>query len=392
MSNVIQAKSALRGLATQAKSIVDDATLSTAEKSAKLDALDAERKSHEEVIKRHTDASRLMAGAESFNGGGLASGHASTIAAKGAAVPSLTIPTDALTDGYLSVKGGGGARFELGLKDAASSTATDGQLPPQLVGVVERPFEPTRLASIIPTTAMAGPSVEFITMNAPSTDAAPVAPGGSIPETNLPTTQTVITARKLGILTTITDELLADFGSFHGYVQNELSRQIIDKENDQILNGDGTGQNLAGLLHTSGTLTHAKGTDSNLDAIEQAIAQLRTGAAYCEADGIILNPSDWSLIRRTKDSYGRYLLGDPGQTAVNEIWGVPVYTTTKLAAGTGILGNFEQACTLFVRQGVTLEMSNGQDFTTGQVKIRATERLALGVQRPAALNIITGIA
>ena len=220
-----------------------------------------------------------------------------------------------------------------------------------------------------------------------------VAPGGQMPETSLVPTKSILTARKLGIFTTLTDELLADFQTFSNYVNVELERQIIDAENWQLLNGDGTGENLLGLLNVAGTLSRVKGSaDSALDTIEQGITDLRNGPSYVEPDAIVINPNTWSAIRRTKNTLGNYVLGDPGQTTVDAVWGVPVLQTSTCTPGTIVLGNLEIGAQAFIREGITLNMTNSSDndFQSGRVKIRATERLTLGVSRPTALNILTG--
>jgi len=223
--------------------------------------------------------------------------------------------------------------------------------------------------------------------------AATVHAGGQMPEVSLTTVATILAARKIGIFTTVVDELLADFPTFSAYTEVELQRLITDCENWQVLNGDGTGDNLLGLLAVTGTLSRAKGaTDTALDVLEQGITDLRNGPSFCEPDAIIINPSTWSAIRRTKNTLGNYVLGDPGQTTVNDVWGVPVLQTTQITPGVVVMGNLQLATQVFVREGVTLSMTNSadSDFTSGKVKIRATERLTLGVSRPTALNILTG--
>ncbi len=65
--------------------------------------------------------------------------------------------------------------------------------------------------------------------------------------------------------------------------------------------------------------------------------------------------------------------------------------TTQISPGVIVMGNLEIATQTFIREGITLNMSNiSDDFTNGRVKIRAIERLTLGVARPTALNILTG--
>lgn len=395
MSNTIEANRRIRELGEKSETILQNKSLTNAEKKSALDGLTAELKQHRQTLEMHTKTARLMAYGEAGNSGGFINDFASIAPRKGGVVPSLSIPEDALTEGYMSIKGGGGARFELGVtaKDAANSTTTAGQLPAELIGLVDKRFEPSRILDHLNTTAMSGPSIEFITHTANSAAAAAVAAGGAFPETSLTTTQTILSAQKIAVLTTVTDELLADFPTFRAYLQVELQRQIIDAENNAIINGTGTAPQIRGLLNTSGTLTRVKAAapETQIDTLNLAINDLRSGSSFVEPDLFICHPTTWTTIRGLKDGMNRYILGDPGQSAVNGLWGVPVVTSTQIATGTGVLMNAEVAATAFIRQGVTLEMSNGQDFGTGQVKIRATERLALGVQRPSAVNIVTGL-
>jgi hypothetical protein len=223
--------------------------------------------------------------------------------------------------------------------------------------------------------------------------AATVHAGGLMPETSLTTVATILSAKKVGIFTTVVDELLQDFPTFSQYLEVELQRQITDAENWQLLNGDGTGDNLLGLLNTTGTLSRVKGaTDTALDVLEQGITDLRNGPSFCEPDAVIIHPSTWSAIRRTKNTLGNYVLGDPGQTTVNDVWGVPVLQTTQITPGVVVMSNLAIATQAFIREGVTLSMTNSadSDFESGKVKIRATERLTLGVARPTAINVLTG--
>jgi hypothetical protein len=223
--------------------------------------------------------------------------------------------------------------------------------------------------------------------------AATVHAGGQMPETSLTPTQTILTARKVAIFSTVTDELMTDFPTFAQYLDVELQRQVIEAENWQLISGSGTGDDLLGLLNTPGTLSRVKAsTDAALDVIEQGITDLRNGPSLCEPDAIIINPSTWSTIRRTKNTLGNYILGDPGQTTVSDVWGVPVLQSTQMLPGTVVLANLEIGAQVFVREGITLAMTNSSDndFTNGKVKVRATERLCLGVSRPTAVNVMTG--
>ena len=495
MSN-IQAQRTLDGIPAEVENIMAK-SVPYATKAALLQAVAVKQAAAKAQLATSATAGRLMVGGSSIN-----SGDAYTVpgvARKGLATPPITLSAGAQESLYTAAKSGSNLRVEL--KDASSSDATRTQLPPQYIGLVDRRFEPTRILDHIPTSSMAGPSIEFITHTANTvalgtpvislgtaasggsfaagtffwkltatnsggetiasneltatltagqkqpinwsaitgangyrlyrgvaagaenalvavipggatvtytdlgvagTSATPptidrtagaqtVHAGGLFPETSLTTVATILSARKLAIFTTIIDELLADFPTFKQYLDVELTRQITDAENWQLLNGDGTGDNLLGLLNQPGTLSRAfNGTA--LDTIEQGITDLRNGPSYCEPDAIIINPSTWSGIRRTKNTLGNYILGDPGQTTVSDVWGIPVLQTTQIVPGEIVLANLELGAQAFIREGITLNLTNSADadFTHGQQKLRAEERLTLGVSRPTAINILTG--
>jgi hypothetical protein len=74
---------------------------------------------------------------------------------------------------------------------------------------------------------------------------------------------------------------------------------VVQVENEELLYHTGTGH-FAGFFSTSGILRHnlAGATDTTaLDAIEQAIEQMRSGPALAEPDLFITSPSSWSALR-----------------------------------------------------------------------------------------------
>jgi HK97 family phage major capsid protein len=389
MSYAIEAKRALSELGTKAQNVLKDSSLTNAAKKIELDKLSAEAKQHQDSLALGQKASMLMAGGESSAYNGFAS------VTKGAATPSLDFTPEVAEQMHLALKSHGNFKTELGLKDAASSIATMGDMPPALLpGIVSRKLEPTRLLSYLPTSAMNAPAVEFITHASTTGAAATVAAGGLKPEVSFGTTKTILHPSKIAVFSRIVDETYHDFPAFAQYLTDQLTRLVIQEENNQLLNGDGTGTNVTGILNTSGILTRALGTDTALDALEQASVDLRSGSSFVEPELIILNPATFSKIRRSKDNQNRYLLNpDPSAEEARNIFGIPVLTTTTLAAGTAVVANFTEAAQVFIRQGITVEMSNSadSDFTHNQTAIRCEERLALGVARPSAIVKVTGL-
>ncbi|WP_322860108.1 phage major capsid protein [Mycobacterium europaeum] len=276
-------------------------------------------------------------------------------------------------------------------------SSPDTQLPAQLSPQVIGPVHENRLLDRLPTQAIGSPSYEYIRHNSTTGAAAVVAEGAPKPELVLNTDTLTATAQKIAAHTATSWEALNDWANWVGYVQGELFRQIIDVENAELLGttGDGTSGHLTGLLHTSGILTHAvaNGTTNTLDDVEQSIAIMRTGAALAEPNLFVLHPNTWSAMRRTKDGYGRYLVAaDPTKDEANQLWGVEVLVTTEQTAGTGLLIDTLKFGKVLVREGLSLMTgTNNDDFTRNLVRFVGEERLALAVERPAALLAITGL-
>ena len=185
---------------------------------------------------------------------------------------------------------------------------------------------------------------------------------------------------------------MLDFDAFTSYVLGELQRQIVDVENAELLNGTGPGH-ITGLIHTPSILTHVVGAESPLDAIEMGIAELRVGAALAIADLVVLHPSTWSAIRRSKDLQDRYLAtSDPTSGEASTVWGVPVLSTTAAPEGEAVLLDSTKLGAVLVREALTvLTGTSGEDLVKNISRFVVEERLTLAVERPAAVLHVTGL-
>jgi HK97 family phage major capsid protein len=274
-----------------------------------------------------------------------------------------------------------------------SFNSVDSLLPAQLHPNVVGPQYETRLLDRLPVQVIDAPSLEYIRHTSTTGAPAIVAEGAPKPELVFNTDKQIATAQKLAAHTGISWESLTDWDAFNGYVQTELTRQVINVENAELIAGDGTTGHLTGLLNTSGILTHAVGTDTPLDAIEISIALLRTGTALAEADLLVLHPSTWSALRRVKDSQGRYLVDpDPTNAGGNQLWGVEVIPTTQITAGVGALLDTNKFGYAVVREALTFRTgTSDNDFVSNIVRFICEERLTLAVERPSAVLKVTGL-
>jgi HK97 family phage major capsid protein len=272
------------------------------------------------------------------------------------------------------------------------STA-DSLLPAQLFPFPIEGQHEGRILDRLPGYAMETASITFIRHVSTTGVPTPVAEGAAKPELVFHTDQITEPARKLAAHNGLSWEIINDWPAFQSYCGGELYKQIIDVENDQILNGTGVGLDMTGFFFTSGILTEdatAVAPDTAIDHIEKAIAKLRTGPALGVANLLILHPSTWSAVRRTKDGFERYLTqADPTVGEASSVWGVPVLSTTACPAGNGLLLDTTKFGYVAVREPLSMRVGySGDDLVENVLRTVAEERLVLCTTRaPAVLSI-----
>jgi HK97 family phage major capsid protein len=222
-----------------------------------------------------------------------------------------------------------------------------------------------------------------------------VAENASKPEATWALAEVDSTVKKIAVMARVTSEMFEDYPSVRDYINERIPFMVRQREEFQLLNGDGTGANLLGLLNVSGILTQAKGADTNVDAIYKAITKVRT-QGFWEPDGIVIDPTNWTPIRLLKTTTGEYVYGDPYVAGPETIFGKRVVTTVNMglsAANTAIVGAWRLGGTVFYRHGIRIEATNSDasDFQFNRVALRAEQREALAVWRPKAFCTTTGL-
>ena len=223
-----------------------------------------------------------------------------------------------------------------------------------------------------------------------------VAELGTKPELGMQLTVKNVVPTKIAALASVSMEALDDYADFSRFVPSELALALLDAETDQILNGNGTAPNMSGILATSGLLTRAIGSDTKLDAIRKGINDIRIGSSFGVADLIVLHPTTWAALQLEKSSQGVYLLNPNDPNAIGDldnVFGVKVVATTKIAAGTALVLDTSQAVVAWTRMGLRTDVNyyGNTEFNTNAVTFRIEERIAIGVQRPSAICKVTGL-
>lgn len=148
------------------------------------------------------------------------------------------------------------------------------------------------------------------------------------------------------------------------------------------------------LLGTSGigsdttTWTSSSTATDIADLILDAAMDVQNDSEFA-ADGILINPADWYALRTAKDGEYRYYGGGFfGEQNIPNLWGIPVCVTTAVSSGTVVVGAFKAGASVVTNGGVSVDATNSDqdDFVKNLMTIRAEERLALAVRRPACFK------
>jgi HK97 family phage major capsid protein len=166
------------------------------------------------------------------------------------------------------------------------------------------------------------------------------------------------------------------------------------EEELQLLSGDNTGENLHGMIPQASAfntaLLSASAGWNRIDQVGLSISQLTT-AKEIAPTFIILHPTDWWKMRLQKDSFGRYILGDPQSMVQPNIFGLSAVATTSIAAGTFLVGSGDPVASEIrdrMEMQVEISTSHSDFFVKNLLAIRAEKRLCYVCKRPASL--ITG--
>jgi HK97 family phage major capsid protein len=407
MSAEIAAKRAMAELATKAQAVVKDDTLTNAEKKTRLDAYESELKGHAETVSIAEQAKRLLAGGEATEEAKANTEHEDTSFA-GQVIRSdvyKSMVANNTKSGAVSVKATANPINEGIIPAYSGGSGQGGQLvaPQFLPGIVPLKFQPLTVADLLASGTTSSSAVTYVVEGVFNDNTATVAEKGTKPQLDITLTRRQDNVKKIANIAKVTDEMFQDAEQFTAYLQNRMTFGVQRAEEAQLLNGNGTDPNIQGILNRSGLAT-AVTTSATLTAqkamegIYNQITQLRS-VSFVEPDAIVIHPNDWQTIRLGKDSNQQYYAGgpftgaygNPGPSNVDNLWGLKAVITTAITQGTVLVGGFQECGQVFRRQGITLEMTNSNvdDFQTNLITLRAEERLALAVYRPAGFGTVT---
>jgi HK97 family phage major capsid protein len=256
---------------------------------------------------------------------------------------------------------------------------------------------PLRLRDVVTNLTTTSDTIEYVRMTSQTNNATPVAestatadPGtmnavnGVKPESALAWAKVTTPVRTIAHWIPLTKRALSDAAQVRSIIDAFLRYGLEEELEDQMVSGDGTGENLEGLSNVSGV--QAQAWDSNLlTTTRKARTKVRL-VGRSTPNAYLFNPADLEAIDLLQDNEARFYFGGPsGLGTAGTLWGLPVIETEAVPAGTGYVGDFRKAV-LWDREqaSITISDSHANFFIRNMVAILAEMRAAFGVIQPNA--------
>lgn len=268
--------------------------------------------------------------------------------------------------------------------DGSAGAAVAPQLQP---GIQQLPVRRMTVRDLLTPGTTDSNAVQYVQETGFVNNAAPVAETVQKPESTLRLALRTVPVQVIAHFIYASKQILDDAPQLRSLIDFRLRYGLAYAEELQLLNGDGTGANLDGLIPnaTAYTAPFALAGETIIDKLR--LAMLQAALAEYPATGHILNPIDAARIELEKDGMDRYIIGNPSQSVGGlTLWGLPVVQTQAMTEDKFLTGAFQMGAQVFDREDANVEVSteDRDNFIKNMVTIRGEERLALAIYRPEA--------
>lgn len=253
-------------------------------------------------------------------------------------------------------------------------------VPSLIPGAVTALPHPTRIIDLLANRqTITSNSYEAFVQSARDNNAAPVADGGTKPTSTLTVKAVSDRARVHAHLSEPAPiRLWQDTPTITAWLQDEMVAGVLDSIENTAVNGDGTGEQQTGILHTTGVTAVAFDTDV-VTSLRSAVTKLQKLGEKPTA--WVLSPEDAATIDLLRFQWGGASAADAGflldgyQAGVagsGNIFGPATRVVSPtMPEGTAVLADWSQL-KLFVREDTRIDIDVAGDlFSTNQFVMRA---------------------
>lgn len=248
---------------------------------------------------------------------------------------------------------------------------------------------------LLPTYGTSSGSIEFVREDAFTNNAGMVpeyatTDSGEKPESAVTFEIVSVPVKTMAHWIPATRQIVDDERQLRGYIENRLLYGLRLKEDQQLLYGTGTGDEINGILTDSDIQSYSQTSDETLiDAIRRAITVANVDEY--RPTGVVLNHNDWEDIELEKGSDNHYIWVNVTTDNGNRLWGLPVVTTNAIDEGTVLVGDFQRGSAVHDRENAVIRITDSHSdlFTKNIWAILAEERIAQSILRPNAFVEVT---
>jgi HK97 family phage major capsid protein len=235
------------------------------------------------------------------------------------------------------------------------------------------PFADANLIRIIPMQSETTRWTKVVTK--PATPPI-VAEGGQYTKTGVTFGLIELVARKIGEIIPLTEEIMfSNQVAMVELIAELIGEQLGYKRNALVTNGSGAGEP-EGVM-TNGLVSSVAWTATNDQTKADSVINIFHGLAtrYRPEAIWLMNDATIALVRKLKDTQGRYLWTDAFGALPATILGRPVYENSDLTAAQILFGNFRRGYVLGEREGLEVEKnSSGTDWEKDIVNFKFRQR------------------
>lgn len=263
----------------------------------------------------------------------------------------------------------------------------------RMVGIVPGAFRSLSLLDFIPTGVTTSNLVEYTRDAGFTNDAVETREGAQKPESDQDFELISVPVRTIAHFIKISKQVMDDAPAVATYIDRRLRHGVLNRLQTQVVNGNGTSPNIAGILATGNSTTVTAATADNDFDFANKLKYAVIAAEYSPSVYMI-NPADWGRMERLKKGTGdASYIGQEG--AINylqnglipTLWGLPVVASNAIPLGTLICAASD-AMMMWQRSGVVVEAfeQDGDNVQKNLVTIRAEMRGAFSVFQAAAVQ------
>lgn len=275
-------------------------------------------------------------------------------------------------------------------------------IPDQYTPITEFGRRPLTIRQVITNLQTSSDTVEFVRIISETNNAAVVpeatatdpeqsgAVSGVKPESGMEFERVSTPVKTIAHWMPATTRVLSDASQLRGLIDAFLRYYLDLALEDQIVQGDGMGDNFEGILHTANVQYQDidpgdVGTGNFFRTARIAKRKVLT-VGRRRPTAFLLNPEDWEQLDLAKDGTNRFYTTGPFDAMAPRLWGLPVVETEAVPAGHGLVGDWS-TCVLWDREQGSISVSNSHAdfFIRNLLAILCEIRAAFGILKPDAL-------